>query len=424
MIVGLSGIITIKWLNFLFLCGSLILFYRIAMRITQNKILAMVMTIVIGINIHILHFSFIIMSEIPFLFFMILAVFFLVKLEESNRSALKNYNLWLLIISLSVAYHIRSLGIALVFAFMVYFVSQRKWKQGILILSGFIVLALPYYIRNKLLGVGSSYLASVTFKNPYQRELGKMEFFDFLGRIISNIVRYISIEIPRGVAPFLPETEANAASWIIGIVLSGLIILALYRLKKYRALLFSLFLGTFGILLLWPEVWFGIRFIMPLIPFILFLSIYGIYEILIKYRLNPKFIYIVIAVIFILNFNDYSLFNKKSKMGYPKAYSNYFSLASWANKNSDPQDIFIARKPQFFYLYSKRQVDKYKYTLDDKELLKDLENKNAKYVVIEQLGYGSTPRYLVPAVQKNMPRFQIIKQLKNPDTYLLRFVKE
>jgi hypothetical protein len=421
MTAGLSGFIAIKWLNFLFLCGSLILFYRISEKITQNKILALVMTLIIGLNIHILQFAFIMMSEIPFLFFLILAVYFLVKLEEYDGFSLKNYNLWLMVVSLSVAYHIKSLGIALAFAFMVYFISQKKWKQGLFTLLGFIILALPYYLRNRILGVGSSYLASITYKNPYQRELGKMEFFDYFERIFSNIVRYISIEIPRSVVPFLPETEATITSWIIGIAISGLIIWALFRFKKYRALLLSLFVGTFGILLLWPEVWFGVRFIMPLIPFILLLGVYGIYQVLLQYNLNPKIMYSVIAVIFLLNFNAYSDFNKKSKTGYPRAYTNYFSLAAWANKNSNPEDIFIARKPQFFYLFSNRQVNKYKYTPDDKELLKDLERRNAKYVVIEQLGYGSTARYLVPAVQKNISRFQIVKQIKNPDTYLLKF---
>jgi len=421
MTLGISSIMAIKWINFLLLSGLLILFYRISEKITQNKLLAFVITLIIGLNIHILHFSFIIMSEIPFLFFSILAVYFLVKLEVNDIFSFKNYNLWLMVSALSCAYHIKSLGIALLFAFLIYFFSQKKWKQGVATISGFIFLALPYYIRNKMLGVGSSYLASVTFKNPYRRELGTMEIFDYFGRIFNNIVRYISIEIPRSVAPFFLETEATTGSWITGILISAIIIFALLRLKKYRALLFSLFLGTFGILLLWPEVWFGIRFVMPLIPFILFLCVYGIYEIFHHFKLNHKLILGLIIIIIALNFNSYSQYNMKSKAGYPMAYTNYFNLASWAKKNSNPGDVFIARKPQFFYLFSNRQVNKYKYTADDKELLKDLERQKAKYVVIEQLGYGSTPRYLVPAIQKNMSRFQVVKQIKNPDTYLLKF---
>jgi hypothetical protein len=160
---------------------------------------------------------------------------------------------------------------------------------------------------------------------------------------------------------------------------------------------------------------------MPLIPFILFLCIYGINEVLIYFNLNPKLILITILIIFGLNFNSYSAYNKKSKSDYPKAYTNYFNLATWAKNNTDPNDIFISRKPQFFYLFSNRQVIKYKYTKNDKELIEDLEKRDAKYVIIEQLGYGSTARYLIPAVQKNMDRFQVVKQLKNPDTYLLKF---
>jgi hypothetical protein len=421
MLIGLTSIIAIKWLNFFLLCGTLILFYRISEKITKSKILSMVITLIIGLNIHILQFSFIIMSEIPFLFFSILAVYCLLNLESKEKFSFKDYNLWIMLVSLSAAYHVKSLGIALIFAFLVYFFSQKKWKQGLFTLGGFIILALPYYLRNMILGIKSSYLTSLTFKNPYQRELGRMEFFDYFGRIVNNVIRYISIEIPRSIAPSFLETESSTASWIMGLLISGLLIWALTRLKKYRPLILSLFVGTFGILLLWPEVWFGIRFIMPLIPFILFLCIYGIHELLIYFNLNPKLILITPIIIFGLNFNSYSAYNKKSKSDYPNAYTNYFNLASWAKNNTDPKDIFIARKPQFFYLFSNRQVIKYKYTKNDKELIEDLEKRDAKYVIIEQLGYGSTARYLIPAVQKNMDRFQVVKQLKNPDTYLLKF---
>jgi hypothetical protein len=421
MLIGLSSIVAIKWVNFLLLCGSLILFYRLSEKITHNKLLASVITLTIGLNIHILQFSFIIMSETPFLFFSIFAVYYLVKFDKNKAFSLKDYNLWMIVIGLSAAYHIKSLGVALLFAFLVYFFSQKKWKEGIFTIVGFVLFALPYAIRNMNLGVKSSYLTSVTYKNPYQRELGTMEFFDYFERIVTNIVRYISIEIPRSIVPILPETESTTASWILGLLISGLIIWALFRLKEYRALLLSLFLGTFGILLLWPEVWFGIRFIMPLIPFIIFLTMFGLIELLNRYKLNPKFILLAVIIVFGLNFKSYSEYNKKSKMNYPPAYTNYFNLAKWAKANTDPQDVFIARKPQFFYLYSHRQVNKYKYTPDDKDLIADLERRKADYVVIEQLGYGSTPRYLVPAVQKNMSRFQVVKQLKNPDTYLLKF---
>ena len=46
------------------------------------------------------------------------------------------------------------------------------------------------------------------------------------------------------------------------------------------------------------------------------------------------------------------------------------------------------------------------------------------YVILEQLGYSSTPRYLLPAIQHRPDLFPIAWQLPNPDTYLLRFERD
>jgi hypothetical protein len=64
-----------------------------------------------------------------------------------------------------------------------------------------------------------------------------------------------------------------------------------------------------------------------------------------------------------------------------------------------------------------------KPSLDDKEVLDFFRNNNVDYVVIEQLGFSSTAKYLVPAVQKNQDKFEVVLQLPNPDTYLLKFKK-
>jgi len=62
----------------------------------------------------------------------------------------------------------------------------------------------------------------------------------------------------------------------------------------------------------------------------------------------------------------------------------------------------------------------YKYIEDQKELMNDLIAKKVSYVVIKQLGYSSTYRYLVPVINNNMQRFQIIHKIDNPETLLLK----
>ncbi len=43
---------------------------------------------------------------------------------------------------------------------------------------------------------------------------------------------------------------------------------------------------------------------------------------------------------------------------------------------------------------------------------------------LEQLGYGSTARYLYPAIVAHQELFPVVGQIPNPDTYLLKFERE
>ena len=42
-------------------------------------------------------------------------------------------------------------------------------------------------------------------------------------------------------------------------------------------------------------------------------------------------------------------------------------------------------------------------------------------LVIDNLEYTTTHRYLIPAIEKNPDKFTLVHSLKNPDTWLLEF---
>ena len=113
----------------------------------------------------------------------------------------------------------------------------------------------------------------------------------------------------------------------------------------------------------------------------------------------------------------------KANNPYPPAYKNYFRIAKWMKTNTEKDAIVCCRKGSIFNIFSERLTTKYKYTKDSDEIINQLDRYQVDFVVVEQLGYGSTPRYLVPAIQKNSQRFQQVIHLKNPDTYLLKFNK-
>ena len=75
-------------------------------------------------------------------------------------------------------------------------------------------------------------------------------------------------------------------------------------------------------------------------------------------------------------------------------------------------------------MFSKTWVCNYKWTTDESELISDLVKRNVDYVILDQLGYSSTYRYLLPAIQNHQQLFTPVMHLTNPDTYLLKFDRE
>jgi hypothetical protein len=98
-------------------------------------------------------------------------------------------------------------------------------------------------------------------------------------------------------------------------------------------------------------------------------------------------------------------------------------LAKWAKANTPKDAVFSARKPDMFMYFADRTTIGDKPSLNDTVVLDYFRENSVDYVVLEQLGFASTAKYLYPAIQKNQAKFPIAIQLPNPDTYLLKFTE-
>ena len=106
---------------------------------------------------------------------------------------------------------------------------------------------------------------------------------------------------------------------------------------------------------------------------------------------------------------------------YMPAYKNYFDMAKAVKRQGNKNLIVACRKAEMFYYFSETYVTCPLSSLDDTEVIRDLIRKKVDYLVLEQLGYSSTYRYVYPAVLKNQELFQVVMTLQNPDTYMLYF---
>ena len=420
-----SDFAAMKLVNGIFFLLSVLGLFALTRTLTDNVHLALVVSLAALSNGYLLRWSTLMMSEMSFLFFSIAALLLCTRLAAED---FRRPQIYLLLLCLVAAFYIRTVGVALLIAIGSVVVRRKHWKYLAFLVTAYIAAILPWYIRGRRLG-GNPYIDQLLSVNPYRPELGSVGPGDLVERLIFNAKRYIYREIPDGL---LCQYERNwadgstAVDWVLGfscIALSGY---GLYKLPRHRWLIAVYGGTTAGVLLFWPQVWQGTRFLVPLIPLLLLACFNGLYSILrtvlseanMVRRAGP----LALLPVLLINAEDVNYMHKVVTIGgFSNAWVNYFEMARWTAIHTEADAIVACRKPSLFYLFSNRRTVPYKFTADNAELIADLRDQGVDYVVTESLGYSTTPRYLVPAIQNNLPKFSAAHKLDKPLTWLLRF---
>ena len=418
----------VKKANGVFLFASIIILFLIIKEITKNINLAFIVCLIAILNRHLLQFSCIEMSEIPFAFFILLSVWFFIKTFNKGKT-LKQPYFWLLAASIIISFYIRSMGIALLGASLLVLAINKRWLQVILLIVCFILAYAPWYIRSENLG-GNTYSKQVMMVNPYRPELGNMSISDFPKRFVENIDRYLGKEINLAYSGKYISDYKIQSSWIdyiFSIVLLVLTAIGIISLKNFRLFILFFISGTFLILMLWPSVWVSVRFILPIVPLLLFLSIQGTLfsirklseqfsENKIYWNVAP-FIFLILTPVLETNITQ---LNQSAISNYPESFIEYFDLAAWCKEQLPDTANICTRKPELFYLYAHHKVCGIPLINNSDEFISYLKKQHITHVVVDNLHLSSTSLFLIPAINNNIENFRTIKQFNK--TYLVEFL--
>ena len=372
---------------------------------------------------HLLDYSHQVMSEIPFLLFSLIALLLLHRAQKSSTLS----TLALAIIAIIAAYYIRSAGIILVGTGILFFALHKKWKETGLIAAGSLLLALPWQIRNASLG-GTPYIQQLLSINPYRPEEGALTFATLIERILANLEIYGLHVIPQIFVPtFTPSsyTDPGFSTYFVGLVFSGMILYALITGLLKRHLLIVYLTCYLCLYILWPDVWSDTRFLVPAIP-IFFYAILTSMDELLKLlaralKKTASRAGVVLFFLFLLGSNIYETNNLAERIGWlPPNWDNYFVAAEWIKNNTEPDVKIACRKPYLMNAITNRKAAGYAWKTPD-EIIADFEKKSIEIVVIDQIGFRSTPEFLVPAIQAYESRFEVLHIVRNPNTYVLKF---
>ncbi|MGC3976865.1 MAG: hypothetical protein QM751_00635 [Paludibacteraceae bacterium] len=435
MFLGINNLVFFKVLNGIFLFLSLAGLFYLASNIKNNRILGFVAVILATLSPEVLSFSCSVMSEMLFLFASVVCFFALYK--YSQRPA-KTKRFWaspwfyVAIVATAYAYYLRTVGAALVLGLIIFYIFRKEWWQAFASLGGFVLLNLPWSIRNSIYGIESRYLGTVMVVNPWRPEEGNISSVgEFVHKMLVNFDDTVIKGFKELLFPFITinsEVHSNAFQIAMGLIVLAVVFYGAWNLKPLRWALMAYLLGQISLFMLWHGG-NGSRYVVPVAPIIAVCFYVGLYSLIaLLLKKQTKFISYIpytFLLIGLLSFPAIKAQGEVAKMPFLPAYQNYFDMAKEMNRQLPRNTVCCCRKPELFmYFAPDIYAVIYVYSTDPKQIIKDFVDKKVEYVILEQLGYGSTGRYLYPAIMANQELFSVVWQLPDPDTYLLKFERQ
>ena len=426
-----DSIVAQKVLNGFMLFGAVVLLFLFLRRVISQS-LALTAVLVALLNYRVLQFASIMMSETAYLLFSALAIYLLLLFDSSEEKRVwwKNPYFYLLILVAGYGYMIRTQGITLIVGITIWMLCVRKWRQAIGFVAGFALTALPWTIRNQMVGLGSSrYLDQLLAVNVWQPDKGRVTLSELIERGWDTLQMLITKALPDTVTPYIEVNYASPATigeWIAGLSLIAIILVGFLRLKRYFGLLTAYSVAVFGIICLWSAP-SGNRYITTLVPLLEIGVALGVYTLieqalhkLTKTQTTISPLWLLIPAVLFAGGRLKPL-SEESKHPLPPQLAGYVDAAKTVRQQLPSKTVVCCRKPSVFYVYAQCYVCNFSYTEDDAKLIRGLIASNVDYVVLDQMGYAATSKYLYPAIMKNQELFDVVAEFRKPQTYLIKF---
>ncbi len=370
----------------------LLLFYRIVKdNLPLDYSLAILLTV--GLNPFFCHFKDNIVSDIPFLLFAYLTLMLIHRIYHS--SDLENHPIMYglltgLLMYLSIG--TRSIGLVLIPCLFIYHFMGSKKPPRFLISA--ILFCILLILSQKFSSYGSSNYSD--------------QFLLSLQTVLNNLDIY---------------TESFFALWHSGysknlaLALFILLFASIGYLMRFKEepTVFEVFTVLYMVpIIFWPSSQ-RTRFLIPIIPLLIFYSFYGIYKnpFFQKETIKKAVFSLLVLAIFLSYLGRYSKTDfTPFKEGIGKKSS--IALFTFIKNHTHRDDVFIFLKPRVLSLFTGRSASIYHWPKDKKDLLLYFQKIGVSYVVVrpgyERLGL------LIRAHQRH---FELV--YRNSDFRVYRF---
>jgi 4-amino-4-deoxy-L-arabinose transferase-like glycosyltransferase len=291
-----------------------------------------------------------------------------------------------------LAYFTRSAGLPLVASLLGWLSWRRRWRPLALTGVAIGVPALAWWVRGR--GAPGSYATEFWMVDPYQPALGTIGPLQLLPRALENLSGYVLGHGPGGIV-------GVRGPWVslMGVVLVAAALYGWARAARDRVGPTEIFLPLYtGLILLWPPVWSGDRFALPLYPLVLLYGALALRDLATK---APPLVGQVTAaaVVLALALPASASWVRESGSArtcarvvaaegafacYGPRVGAFVTAAEWAAGGLPDGAAVLTRKPRIFYALSGVPSRTFPFDSDPDALLAVADETGADYVLLDE----------------------------------------
>lgn len=315
----------------------------------------------VALSAGVVYYSHWILSDPTFLLFTIAALWALDRADAEDGLSVG----WLAagVALTGLAYFTRSAGLPLAVAVLTWLALGRHWKALAASAAALGVPAMLWIARALSVDTAQArYGSEFWMVDPYQPALGTVDVGGLVGRFFANLTGYVTRHVPSGVVG--PTGDATALLGV-ALVAAGVAgwVLVVRRRPGPAEVFFPLYAG---LILLWPAVWSGDRFALPLFPL---LFGYGALAVItLGGRMGPAAgraagaVALLLVVLPALSGLPDAVRAARTcasmtRTGgafacYGPGYGDFAAAAAWSGRSLPEGSAVLSRKPRMFYVLS------------------------------------------------------------------------
>jgi hypothetical protein len=391
--------------------------------------LAAAAAVATGLSYTVLYHSRWILSDVLFVAFTMLALWLLQPPRdpddgrESPVHSPKNVPWGMFasaVVLAGLAYFTRSAGLPLVLALFAALAIGRAWRR---LGAAAVAIGVPAVVWSLRTGSGQGSYADFLLVDPYDPALGRIDAAGMIARIVSNAEGYLTDYLPTAIGG--PGAPAWLGVVVLVMTLLGLVgwARATWPRQGWQPGVTELFLPLYaGIVLVWPEVWSGDRFALPLVPLLIVYAVEALRWIsrsLGESRSQPAALVGSLALLAGLIGGGVPAMTSLAadsdtcadiivqENAWTCSGAGTFELvaaARWTG-NFLPEDaVVLSRKPRIFYVESGVPSRAYPFLDDPQALFDEASAIGARYVVLDRVSVQGV-QYVGGAILARPDRF-------------------